>query len=246
MDPYVDFAERYDLSFGLFGKHDPQVFEFFRQIFAQNNVQTVLDCACGTGRYLPLFHALGYKVSGSDVSESMLLQARINLTENGLPIPLFQADFRELPDHFQQPFDAVVCLAAISFMPDKAECLKAIKSMVQVLHPGGILILTAMPTDRQWKEKPRFVLSTNTPDFSRIFAIDYLDTKARYNILDVFHSQAKNDLKIWSAELHVLLRDDQERLLTTVGFRSVEFYGSFGFSPYDKESSNTLISVATK
>ena len=75
-DAYKGFAERYDLSFGQFGEHEPQIVEFFRRLFAQNNVHTVLDCACGTGRYLLLFHSLECKVWGSDFSEAMLAQAR--------------------------------------------------------------------------------------------------------------------------------------------------------------------------
>jgi hypothetical protein len=51
---------------------------------------------------------------------------------------------------------------------------------------------------------------------------------------------------VWSAELSVLLRDDQERLLKASGFHTVDFYGAFDFAPYDKEVSNSLIAVAHK
>jgi SAM-dependent methyltransferase len=118
MDPYENFAERYDMSFGSFGEHEPQVGEFFRRLFAQNNVHTVLDCACGTGRHLPLFHSLGCEVFGSDVSESMLAQARSNLVEYGLEVPLHRIDFRDLPDYFRQQFDAVVCLGSMGRIPN--------------------------------------------------------------------------------------------------------------------------------
>ena len=246
MDPYEGFAERYDLSFGPFGEHDPLVVEFFRQLFAQNDIHTVLDCACGSGRHLPMFHSLGCKVFGSDISQSMLAQAQSNLAELGLDVPLLQADFQDLPGYFQLSIDAVVCLGAIGFMKGEAEFLRAFESMGQVLRPGGILILTAIPTDRQWKEKQRFSLNSNSPDFSRLFVIDYLEEKARYNILDIFHSHNQSDLKVWSAELHVLLRDDQERLLKQAGFRKVDFFGAFDFSAYDKETSNSLITVANK
>lgn len=246
MDPYEGFAQRYDLSFGLFGEQDPCLVDFFSQLFSQNNVHTLLDCACGTGRHLPLFHSLGCEIIGSDISESMLAQAKINLAGMGLGVPLFQVDFRELPSNFQQPFDAVVCLGAIGFMTNEAEFLQAFKSMRQVLRPGGILILTAMPTDRQWREKPRFILSTNTPFFSRIFAIDYFEKKARYNILDVFHTEKMSNLQVWSAELTPLLLDDQDRLLRAAGFRKVDFFGSFDFSLYSKETSNSFITVAYK
>ena len=246
MDPYQGFAERFDLSFGPFGEQDSQIVEFFRRVFAQNDVQAVLDCACGTGRYLPLFYGLGCEVIGSDISESMLAKARSNLAKIGLHIPLLQVDFRELSDHFPRPFDAVVCLAAIGFMTGETEFLRAFESMWHALCAAGILILTAIPTDRQWIEKPRFLLTTNTPEFSRIFAVDYLEDEVRYNILDIFHTDERSDLHIWSAELHPLLMDDQERLLKAAGFQKVEFYGGFDFSPYDKETSDSFITVAHK
>lgn len=245
-DPYQDFAERYDLSFGQFGEDDSQEVEFFRNLFSRNGVRSVLDCACGTGRHLPLFHSLGREVVGSDISEGMLIQARKNLAGHNLNISLRQADFRGLPGHFDRQFDAVVCLAAIGFMPDEAECLKALKSMFAVLREGGLLVLTAMPTDRQWKERPRYQLVANTRDFTRLFVVDYEEQTARYNILDVFHCEARNELKEWSAELRIFLQDEQERLLRASGFRSLEFYGSFDFTPYDKETSNRLISIAYK
>jgi len=245
-DAYKDFAETYDLSFGPFGEHDPQVVEFFHQLFAENDISSVLDCACGTGRHLDLFYSLGCEVTGSDISEAMLAQAEKNLAEHGLEIPMRKADFRDLPNYFEQRFDSVVCLSAIGFMPDESECLKAFKSMFEVLRDGGILVLTTIPTDRQWKEKPRFHLVTNTRDFSRLFVIDYEGHAARYNILDIFHSEERCELKEWSSELRVFLRDDQERMLKAASFRWVDFYGSFYYTPYNKEISDSLIAVAYK
>lgn len=247
-DPYESFAGRYDLFYDDFGQPDNQEQEFFRQLFARHNVQRILDCACGTGRHLYLIHSLGCQVVGSDLSPSMLAQARKNLTVHGLDIPLHQVDYRDLPQHFAQHVDAVVCLSSsILHMPNDEQVLRAFRSMRGVLRPGGILVLTQGTTDRQWQEKPRFVLALNTSDVSRLFAIDYFDQGARYNILDLFHSEERNELKVWSIEYpRILLRDDQERLLRTAGFRGIEFYGSYQFALYEKEKSQRLIAVAQK
>jgi len=245
-DLYEGFAERYDLPFGRLGEHAPSVVKFFRKLFTENNVHTILDCACGTGRHLFLFHSLGCKAFGSDASESMLAQARKNLAEHGVQLLLRQADYRDLPQHFRRRFDAVVCLGSIGYMPDESEFLRAFKSMNKILHDGGIVILTTILTDKQWKERPRFVLTANTEDFSRLFVIDYLERAAQYNILDIFHSKEVCELKVWSAEICVLLRDEQERLLKAAGFHAVDFYGTFDFDPYIKEKSDKLITVAHK
>ena len=48
-DPYADFAERYDLFHETFEEQNPVRVEFFRKVFAENGVRSILDCACGTG-----------------------------------------------------------------------------------------------------------------------------------------------------------------------------------------------------
>jgi SAM-dependent methyltransferase len=245
-DPYRGFADRYDRFHGPFAEHDPTTAAFFRQLFDQHDVRRVLDCACGTGRDLELFCSLGCEVVGTDISESMLAQAVHNLAKQGLQVPLHRVDYRELPQHFDRSFDAVACLSSsILHMPTEAEVLRAFGSMRQVLREGGILLLTQGTTDKQWREKPRFILAVNDPDFTRLFVIDYLDQGARYNVLDIWHGEEKRDLKVWSVDYPlVLLQADQERLLRTAGFADIECFGGYAFEPYDVESSERLIVIA--
>ncbi len=245
-DPYKGFAERYDITPDDLTGNNPLMVDFFRQIFSENNAQSVLDCACGTGRHLILFHSLGCKVWGSDVSEAMLTQARENLAHYGIEISLKLADYRDMLQHFSRSFDAVACLGSIGYMPDKREFLRAFRSMHAVLREGGILVLTTIPTDKQWKEKPRFKLVANTPDVTRLFVIDYFKRTVGYHILDIYHNQKVNELKMWSAELTVLLRDAQKRLLKIAGFSRVDFFGGFDFGQYNKVNSDSLITVAFK
>jgi SAM-dependent methyltransferase len=247
-DLYAGFADRYDLFRGESGQHDPEQAGFFRQLFAQHGARTILDCACGTGQHLHLFHTLGCQVTGSDISPSMLAQARRNLAGAGIEAPLHQVDYRALPERFSTRFDAVTCLSSsLLHMEDDDQALLALGSMRAVLRRGGILVLSQGTTDRQWAEKPRFILAANTAEFSRLFVIDYLDAGARYNIVDIRRGGAGEELEVWSVEYpRVLLHDDQDRLLRAAGFSPVEFYGSYRFEPYDKEESRTLIAVAQR
>src|SRR5450759_2064649 len=129
-----------------------------------------------------LLQSLGYDVAGSDVSSAMIAQARKNIFLRDIKIPLIEADYRELPEHYAKSFDAVICLSsAIDEMPNEAEAIRALGSMFRVLNPGGILLLTQGTTDKQWSSKSRFIPMINTRDFSRICVIDYLEKGARYN-----------------------------------------------------------------
>lgn len=247
-DPYADFAQRYDLFHESFEERNPERVEFFRKVLVESKAKSVLDCACGTGRDLALFHSLGLEVVGSDISESMLGVARVNLSGRGIDIPLSKADYRELGESHDRQFDTVVCLSSsLLEMPDEREALEALKSMSQVLKDGGILIISQGTTDKMWAEKPRFIPAVNRPDFSRIFVIDYTDRGARFNILDLFHETERTEFRVWTKEYRrILLKDDHERLLAEAGFSSTQFYGSYGFAPYDKASSDLLICIAAK
>jgi glycine/sarcosine N-methyltransferase len=247
-DPYAEFAERYDLFHRSFDEQNPERVEFFRTIFSRNKVRTVLDCACGTGRDLALFHSLGLQVWGSDLSESMLTVARKNLAQRGLSIPLGKVDYRKLATHYDRSFDAVVCLAgSILEMPTETEVGKAFGSMWEVLSQGGVLVLSQGTTDKQWHERPRFIPAVNREDFSRVFVIDYENQGARYHVLDIFHSAERHEFRVWTAHYHkMLLRHDLERILLQGGFTGIDFYGSYKAPPYDKASSDMLITVARK
>lgn len=246
-DLYAGFAERYDLFHGEFGQHDPKEAGFFRQLFARYRVQVILDCACGTGQHLHLFQSLGYQVTGSDISPSMLAQAHKNLAGAGIQVPLHQVDYRALPQHFSEPFDAVTCLSSsILHMESDEQVLRAFRSMRAVLRRGGILVLTQGTTDRQWAEKPRFILAADTSSITRLFVIDYLGAGARYNIVDINRGGDASELQAWSVDYpHILLQDDQRRLLRAAGFPAVEFYGSYQFDPYQKTESQRIITVAS-
>lgn len=245
-DPYSSFAERYDLFFGAFDEHEPRKLEFFRQLFERHKVQSVLDCACGTGRDLHLFSLLNVEVFGSDVSAAMLAQAERNLASHGLRVPLEQVDFRELPFSFAREFDAVACLSSAHFeMADERELMHAFASMRGILRPGGVLVLTSGMSDRTWSEKPRFIPEVNREGFTRLFVIDYLDRGARFNVVDLTHRGEQNVMNVWSITYkRIYLHDDVERSLMEAGFKACTFYGSYLFEPYKKESSQMLIAVA--
>ena len=191
-------------------------------------MRSVLDCACGTGRELHLFHSLGFEVYGSDISEAMLAQAERNLASRGENVPLARVDFRELGRHYDRKFDAVVCLSSAFFeVPDEAELLKAFSSMHGVLREGGILVLTSGTSDKMWREKPRFIPEVNRGDF--------------------FPEGAHRDLLVWSITYdRVYLRHDLERVLEAADFSESKFFGSYQFQPYDKATSDILIAVAEK
>jgi len=242
-DPYEGFAERYDWM----TQKNPAREDFFRRLFTKHGVSTVLDCACGTGRDLIMFHALGCEVAGSDLSEAMLAQARKNLTEASLNISLQQADYRELEQHYEARFDAVVCLSnSINEPLADAETLRALRSMRAVLRPDGILVFDQGQTDASIRNPPKFAPIANNRDFSRLFTMAYTQDVMTVSIFDFIHAQDRCDFKQASVNVRIRLRDGWERILREAEFKQVEYFGDWDLATYNKESSRRLIGVAGK
>lgn len=242
-DPYKDLAEHYDwMNFD-----SPDRDAFFRNLFEKNHVKNVLDCACGTGHDLILFNSFGCEVQGSDLSDSMLEQARKNLSEANLQIPLNKIDFRYLDEHFKSQFDAVVCLSnSINESLKDAETLRALQSMKAVLRDGGVLIFDQGQTDATMKNPPKYAPIVNDRDFSRLFTIEYSEKQMEVHIFDFLHSDEKRDFKHSSFRIRIRLKDSWDQMLNQAGFNKSEYFGDWLFRPYDKEQSNRLIVVTHK
>lgn len=73
---------------------------------------TVLDAACGTGKYWPALLAAGLRVTGIDQSEGMLAQARRKHPEVATRVLILQ-DLGRLEDRF----DGLTCVDALENVP---------------------------------------------------------------------------------------------------------------------------------
>jgi ubiquinone/menaquinone biosynthesis C-methylase UbiE len=240
-DPYAGFAARYDWMKG----EEPVRRAFFEQLFAGYGVTQVLDCACGTGRDLLMFHTMGLEVSGSDLSEAMLAQAWENLGD--VDIPLQKADYRCLPAHYDGQFDAVVCLSnSINEPLEDAETLRALQSMNAVLRSGGILVFDQGQTDASMRDPPRFAPVVNNRDFTRFFVIDYAGEIQTVHIFDFVHTEERSDVYQASVQIRIRLLDSWRQVLRTSGFSRFDFSGDWHGTPYSKETSRRLIAVAVK
>jgi len=65
---------------------------------------------------------------------------------------------------------------------------------------AGRPVIAQGTTDKQWNEKPRFIPAVVSPEFSRVFVIDYSGRGARYNVLDILHGEEGRDFTVWSID----------------------------------------------
>jgi len=239
-DTYEKFAYDYD-EFGAIADYLGEEKDFFEAVFKKHSVNTVLDCACGTGQHLLMLSDIGLSVSGSDYSESMLEVAKENLQKHGKSISLCQCDFRFLEQKHPNKFDAIVCLTtALPHLHTDEDLITALESMRGRLNEGGLLILT-QGTTHFTLSLPAIEVVINRKEFSRIFVKEHDEVFQTIHVLDLFHSDNRMESNQYDIVYRVILDDEYRRLLSAAGFGSVQIFGDYDMSGYNEQSRRLIV-----
>ena len=109
----------------------------------------VLDCSCGTGQLAVGLAGLGMRVVATDASEAMVRRTAELSEEFRASVRTLRAEWRELPDHFDDDtFDMVFCVGnSLHHAVGARGRVAALESMARLLHHGGRLVLTS----RNWE-----------------------------------------------------------------------------------------------
>lgn len=155
---YDSLADQYDKLFQDWDATTREQAVILDRLFRQqgfDTTATVLDCACGIGTQVIGLADLGYPVTGSDISEAELAQAKVRAA--GREITFQKADFRELSHAFGQPFDIVIAMDnALPHMLSEEDLEQAVRSITGQLKDTGIFVGSIRDYDALLKEKPPY------------------------------------------------------------------------------------------
>ena len=111
----------------------PNTLSLFPEVYGKS----ILDAACGPGKYAEILLSKGAKVTGFDISPEMIKLARERNKDSGI---FFVHDlttpFNKLDD---ASFDIVLCALALHYVKNWN---LTIKEFQRVLKPDGILVLS--------------------------------------------------------------------------------------------------------
>lgn len=157
---YDSLATQYDKLFCNWQETTREQAELLGRLFCArgfDKAARVLDCACGIGTQAIGLAALGYDVTGSDISVGELSEAKVRCAEQGVNIPLVQADFRALSEVFSEPFDIILCMDnALPHMLTAEDLKKAVENIAACLAPNGLFVASIRDYDALLTEKPPY------------------------------------------------------------------------------------------
>lgn len=208
-----------------------QIFDFL-----DHPVCSVLDLACGPGRFAGLLGREGYEVTGVDKSQFLLDIAKEAYADTN-NVEWVLADMRE----FVRPesYDLILNLyTSFGYFRDPAEDLLVLKNMAQCLKPGGSFVIEVMGKEVMAKDfKP--MTASKTDDGLFVQAHEILDN---WNLIRTEWTLIRDgNIKSSTFEHRLYSASELINLCEMAGFSDIRVFGNFDASPYDHTATLLII-----
>jgi len=245
---YDKFAEKFDVM--VSGKRFEKEIPFFRKIFEEYKVKSILDCACGTGKHVIKFTEMGYDATGSDINNEMLKRAQINAKSANLNLNFVRADFKKLADVFERKFDCVFG-TDINIEPEEEGMLQALRSIYDVLNSKGVAVvgIRNLPCTIAQNKRIFPMHFHKEPNGDRklfIYVFDFHKTTVTINILSFLEFNGEPKFEVNSVDYRIVKAERFKTMMKEVGFKELKFYGESEFTEFKEDMHEGIIAVGTK
>lgn len=214
-----------------------------KQIQSIISFSSVLDVACGTGRFTIAASLLGYTATGIDISEGMICKARENASNmNAEDVTLYVASMQQLHTVISHQYDLGLCLGnSLPHILDRDEMMQALRNCHDAISPGGLFVFQLLNYAAILERKESIVsedVGSDGTHFKRYY--DFLnDGLLRFNVEKTPKRQA--DKQEVSSTLLQPYTDSQLRaLLNEADFHTIAFYADMAQTPFDRQESDIL------
>lgn len=200
---------------------------------------SILDLCCGMGRHSLALAEEGYRVTGMDLSEVLLAEAR-RLDERG-QVEWVRGDMRRVP--LQGPYDGVVNLfTSFGYFETDEENGAVLREIGRLLAPGGRFLIDFL--------NARFVERHLVPSSERqdgaVTIRESRSIENGYVCKRIVLSEPGKPDRSYRERVRLYGLEDFRRLLAGTGLKLDQVHGDYESGTYSEEESKRLILVGTK
>ena len=208
-------------------------------------LQQVVDMGCGTGLHAIALARLGLKVIAADPCAAMITRARENANRHSITIDWLTSPMQGVEDAITTPQDAVFCLGnTIPHVLTRRELNQAIRSLIKIVKPGGIIVFQLLNYQRILYQQERIVGVKRHENWEFVRFYDFLATLIRFNILTIDWSVTPPRTRLVSTDLYPYEVDEIVDLLKLNTISKVELFSDLNFAPFDAAISRDVVCVA--
>lgn len=195
----------------------------------------VLDLCCGMGRHSLVLAEAGYEVTGVDLSEALLREARSQ--KGAEQVTWLRSDMRKLP--LAGGFDAVVNLfTSFGYFEEDEEQVKVLCEIHRMLKPGGKFIIDYL--------NPAHVIRNLVPHSTREDGENLIDESRRiesgYVKKDIILTTKSDSApRKYHERVKLYPLEKFQEMIEKAGLQLEAVHGSYEEEAYDAESSTRMI-----
>lgn len=212
--------------------------EFIAALVAQLKLKPgsrVLDIGCGRGRHALALYALGFEVSGIDLSPSAIEEARLHETDR---LKFVRADMRSFD--LGQSFDLVINLfTSFGYFQTAEDNLAVLRRVRSHLKAGGIFVLDYLNAEKVSAE-----LVAHEHREAGGVSFDIRRRLEPGHIVKEINITEDTGSHSYTEKVQLFDREQLTAMLTSAGLAPFAFFGDYHLHTFDVLTSPRLILAA--
>lgn len=193
----------------------------------------ILDLACGKGRHSIYLNQLGYDVTGADLSENSIAEAKKSENEK---LHFVVHDMRK---PCNEKYDAILNLfTSFGYFENDSDNLKTLKAIKDSLTEFGFAVIDFMNVHQ--------VMNNLVPE--EVKTVDGIDFNIkRFHLDGYIHKEIdfedKGEKFHFTEKVRALTLEDFENLMEEAGIYLLDIFGDYKLKKFHKNESERLIMI---
>lgn len=219
--------------------------QFYKRWLPKNKNARILELCCGTGRLTLPIAKDGYTISGVDFTSSMLEQAKVKASKEGLEIEFIEADIRtlDLPEKYDLIF---IPFNSIHHLYKNDDLFKAFNVVKKHLKEGGLFLLDCFNPNIQFiveaEKEQKEIAEYTTKDGRKVLIKQIMryENKTQINRI-AWHYYINGEFdSIQNLDMRLFFPQELNSYLDWNGFNIIHKFGGFEEEAFNDNSEKQI------